>query len=342
MNPRKFRGRDMGEALRAIKDSLGPDALITETRSVADELGGGVEVTALASAPIAHGAPGPHAFPTEPPRDEIREELAVLKSMLGWLAPELDYRNDVIRSLVRHGVAPDIVARIAEVMRSAGGEANSEGLRRALSRLIPIGGVVRPGDRLVLLGPSGVGKTSGMIKLTVFETERRAGQIGWVSTDARQLAAGDPLAVYAAVLGVRYELAPGRKELKQALAKLAGCELVLIDTPAVNPRARREIERLAALFHGLAGLRRTLLLSAATNGSDLAEWVAAFRPAGVDSLIFTKTDESGHLGPLVNTAVSAGVPLAYIVSGQSLAGNLEIASAAALAGQLLGEVDARA
>jgi flagellar biosynthesis GTPase FlhF len=53
MNPRRFWGRDMGEALRAVRASLGADALISDTRNVSKDQGGGVEITALADGPVA-------------------------------------------------------------------------------------------------------------------------------------------------------------------------------------------------------------------------------------------------------------------------------------------------
>ena len=53
MNPKRFWGRDMGEALRAVRGSLGADAMISETRNVPKDQGGGIEITALADGRVA-------------------------------------------------------------------------------------------------------------------------------------------------------------------------------------------------------------------------------------------------------------------------------------------------
>jgi len=89
------------------------------------------------------------------------------------------------------------------------------------------------------------------------------------------------------------------------------------------------------LLEATPGLRRALLLSAATNDRDLAEWVAAFRQVGVDALFFSKLDESRYFGPLLNTTLGAGLPVSYLTLGQNLAGDLEIAKPEIFASLLL-------
>ena len=141
--------------------------------------------------------------------------------------------------------------------------------------MAPTGGqIAARRDRLALIGPTGVGKTLNLIKLTVSESQRRARRIGWISADERRLSTGDPLAVYAGVLGVQYERAGNRKALKGALDRLTECDLVLIDTPGINPRDPLSVKELAKLFQGLTEVRRTLLLSAETNGNNLADWIS--------------------------------------------------------------------
>ena len=65
-----------------------------------------------------------------------------------------------------------------------------------------------------------------------------------------------------------------------------------------------------------------LLLSAVTNSADLIDWVNNYRPIGLHSLLFTKLDECRYLGPLLNTALNAAVPLSFITCGPSFAEDL--------------------
>jgi flagellar biosynthesis protein FlhF len=334
---KRFWGRNMTEALRAVRSALGADALIMETKNLPNNLGGGVEIVAAATDATAvddEVETMPDAMPVEPqshpqshhPIDALREELSALKSMLGWLAPGLAHQDKIVNALIKHGVAPEIIAKLSDqAQRATQGDQRTRWFQ-AIASLVAVGGAIRASkDRLVLLGPAGVGKTASLIKLTVHETQRRACHVGWINMDQRGLAAADPLAVYSGILGARYEKAADRKELREALDRLADCDLILIDTPGVNPRDSQAVKALAKCFHGIPDLRRALLLSAATNGKDLSEWAAIFRQAGAQALFFTKLDECRYFGALLNTILAAALPVSYMTLGQNLAGDLEIA-----------------
>jgi flagellar biosynthesis protein FlhF len=302
-----------------------------------------VEITALASGPLEDDTSVEVAAPVQPPvqqLDEMRQELAALKTMLGWLAPGLDHHDKIVKNLMGHGLGPDLIAKLSETMKQEDSGDDRERWFRAITRLIPAGGQIRgAGERLALIGPTGVGKTTSLIKLTLFETQRRAHRVGWISTDDRRLANGDPLAVYAGILGVHYEKADTKKELKDAIERLSDCDIVLIDTPGLNPRDAERVKALAKLLQGVADMRRALLLSAVTNGGDLADWIVSFQQIGLHSLFFTKLDECRYFGPLLHATINAGLPISYISLGQNLAGDLEVARPEVFASLLLTGVE---
>jgi flagellar biosynthesis protein FlhF len=93
------------------------------------------------------------------------------------------------------------------------------------------------------------------------------------------------------------------------------------------------------MLQAMPGLRRALLLTASTNGADMAGWVRGYRRLEFNSLFFTKLDECRHLGPLINTALGSGYPLSYITLGQNMAGDLEAAKAEVLTSLLLSGSD---
>lgn len=342
MNPKHFWGKDMGEALRAVRNSLGPDALILETRNLADGSGGGVQVTALAEELEKGPSDGVRNLSpiktSMEPIQEVRDEISALRSLLCWLAPGWGQKKGLER-LVAQGLSPEVITRLAQEVNKITGVDEPERMFHALSGLIPIGGRVEVGGdrktRLALIGPTGVGKTTGIVKLTIFIARQTECRIGWVSLESRRIAAADPLAMYAGILGVPYEVAENKKELDHALDRLADCDLILLDTPGVNPRDEKALHDLARLLRGVPSFRRALLLNAATNGGDLSEWVRNFNQVGFDSLFFTKLDECAHFGPLINTALTSGQPLSYVTSGQDLVNHLEEARAQALANLLL-------
>lgn len=345
MKHKRFWGRSMSEALRAVRTSLGADALIMATKNLPKDQGGGVEITAL-SDDAADDETEIEFKPVSPlksqshPMDELRHELAALKSMLAWLAPGLNHQDKIVKILVAHGLSPELIAKLTDTMQQIPSGDQRERWFKAISQLVPTGGQIGARrDRVALVGPSGVGKTLNLIKLTVNETQRGGRRIGWIGTDERSLATSDPLAVYAGVLGVQYERAGDRKALKVALERLADCDLVLIDTAGVNPRDEAGVKDLAKLFHGCTEVRRTLLLSAGTHAQDLTDWIANLAPLEIHSLFFTKLDECRYFGPLLHAALTSALPVSYLSLGQNLAGDLEIARPEVFASLLLTGVD---
>jgi flagellar biosynthesis protein FlhF len=228
------------------------------------------------------------------------------------------------------------MGRISEAMRESLGANDREKMYGALKSLIPSGGQIQDAvDYLALMGPAGVGKTTSLIKLTVFENQRLNRRVGWINADQRRLSGDDALALYANILGVRYETAENNKEVGRCLTRLSDCDLILVDTPGVSPRDEQGMNDLERLFRDMPNLRRALLCNATTNHADMADWVQAYGRLGISSIFFTKVDECRHFGPLINTAIGSGYPLSYITLGQNLAGDLEIAKPEVLTSLLL-------
>ncbi|MBI3304275.1 MAG: hypothetical protein HYZ72_19595, partial [Deltaproteobacteria bacterium] len=315
METREFWGTDMNEVLQAVRASLGADALILDTLSVpgADGTDGEerIKVTAMREE-LRPPTPTP-----QPPRStsalreegeaeglkEISQQLADLKSMLCWMIPGMK-QSGVLGELVTQDVPLDLLVRLIQEAAGAEGVDEREQIRRVLIRTIPTGGDVEARSEqrmcLALIGPPGTGKTSAVVKLTVHLTRSGERRVGWVSLDNCRVTGAEELTVYAWILGIPCEVAEGREGLIRALERLSACDLVLIDTAGVNPRDTAGLAELAGVLHiqGTPELRRTLVLSAATNGRDLQTWVERYGQVGFDSLLFTMVDACGHFGPL--------------------------------------------
>lgn len=316
MRARSFRGRTMEEALAALRRELGPDALILGTRRLAGE--GGLEITAAAEGGAERASPAAGL-------GELGEEIARLKALVWCLLPRAG-RGGELEELIRHGVAADALARFAE----RAGETPAA----ALASLVETGGDLEAaarGARLAFIGPSGAGKSTALVKLTVRLLRREALKIGWVTLDHQSLTGAAELRVYAQILGVACEAAEDEPTLAEALGRLADRDVVLVDTPGVSPRDGAALAEIARLAGSVAGLRRALVLSAATHPEELLEWIELYRQVGFDSLIFTKLDECRRLGGLLSGAICARRPLAYLSSGPGVADGFAPARAETLA-----------
>jgi flagellar biosynthesis protein FlhF len=371
METREFWGRDMSEALHAVRASLGADALILKTFSVPgeNELEGQerIKVTAMGSSEEAPrpnpsavtndkrplNAPGNGGVQRQPVAGGIVREgmeargwrvlnsqLDDLKAMFCWLVPGMKHSR-ALNELLAHDVPPELLSHLVQQTDGSMGDERVL-LRRALSQLLLTGGDVEkvaPGKctRLAFIGPPGVGKTSALVKLTVHLMRKKDRKVGWVSLDNRRVTGVEELTVYARILGTPCEVAEGAEGLTRALERLSACDLVLIDTPGVSPRDAAELSELASVLQeqSESDVRRTLVLDAATNWRDAAVWAQRFQRVGYDSLLFSMIDECGCFGSLVNTVITSGAPLSYLTTGAAVTQGIEVAQPESIVDLLL-------
>jgi flagellar biosynthesis protein FlhF len=338
MKPRQFFGKNMEEALRTVRATLGPDALILETKTVPADSGGKVQITAMedaAAAPHKGSAGGNGAAGSG--LQEVRQELQELKSFLGWWLPGVKQKK-VFEELMAQGVAPEVITRVTQEMDSIAGGDERERARKVLARLISTGGDLdRHAEQRTcvgFIGPTGVGKTTAVVKLTARLIHQGHHSVGWISLD-RRIGGADLLEAYAAILGVPHEAAESPERVSRALERLANCSVVFLDSAGVSPRDPASLAEIAELARAVTNLRRVLFLNASTNSHDMREWADLFESVGFDSLVFTKVDECRHFGPAINLAVSSGRPLSYLTQGPKVAGGLELARSETLAAMVL-------
>lgn len=367
METREFWGRDMNEALQAVRSLLGADALILETLSVPGPDGmTGEERVKVTAMPTREGegeanVPGSGAKkPASPQREasrrsrttrsgsqdeevhgwrEVSAQLRDLRTMFSWLLPGMK-PSTVFGELVEQDLPPELLVRLLQAVEGTG-EDERELLRRAVRRLVSSGGDVEtqtaPRACLAFIGPPGVGKTSALVKLTVRLLRKQDRKIGWVSIDNRRVTGAEELTVYGGILGVPCEAAEGAAGLARAVERLSHCNLILIDTPGVSPRDTVGLSELASVLQdqALSGVRRALVLSAATNWRDLALWAQRYDRVGYDSLLFSMIDACGSFGALLHTAVFCDRPLSYLSTSASVTQGLTVATPEAVSDLLL-------
>jgi flagellar biosynthesis protein FlhF len=353
MQTKEFWGRDINEALQAVRASLGDEALILETSNMPGEEGTDkeerVKIVAMpgegdARQPVSD-APRRSTSRSTPVRAEpkveggrdLSQQLSELRSLLCWLAPSIR-KGSVVDELLAQGVSPQLLTFLVQQAENDDGHAEGderEKMRRVLTRLIRTGGALelREAQRscLALIGPPGVGKTTTVVKLTVRLTRQDNRQVGWVSLANQGIAGAELLAVYAGILGVPCEMVETKEELLRAIERLSHCDLVFIDAAGVSSRDAQGLRELAIFLQDIPELRRLLVLSATTNGPDMYRWVEQYERVGFDALLFTMVDECAHFGPLLSTLLQCDRPLSYLANGQKVTRDLEVAFPEAVA-----------
>ena len=90
---------------------------------------------------------------------------------------------------------------------------------------------------IALVGPTGAGKTTTIAKLAANAHAFGTWKVGFLTLDTFRVAALEQIATYAELTGCPLEVAYDAADAVRALAQLADCDVVLIDTPGRSPKA---------------------------------------------------------------------------------------------------------
>lgn len=346
MNVRKFVAGTAREALRQVRESLGPDALILSNTTTP----GGIELLAMpghaVSALAPEAPPRPRASAESAPRADprpdspsleemlsrtVREEVRAMRILveqqfekLAW--SEVERREPakagLLRELLDAGFSPALSRKLVEKLPA--GHAAGRAHEWAEAVLVHNLQVLADEDQLIgrggvyaLMGPTGVGKTTTTAKLAARCVVRHgAERLALVTTDSYRIGAREQLRIYAKLLGVTVHAVKDTEDLGRTLEALSGKHMVLIDTIGMSQRDRMVAEQLAMLSGCGVEVKRLLLLNATCNGETLEDVVCSYRGAGLAGCILTKEDEAANLGAAIDVMLRHRLKLHYVANGQ--------------------------
>ena len=188
------------------------------------------------------------------------------------------------------------------------------------------------------VGSTGVGKTTTIAKIAaVFKLEKKA-KVALITSDTYRIAAIDQLKQYAKMLEMPIRVVYTPKDMEEAVKDYYGYDLLLVDTAGRSPSNQEQCDELADLIECVdEELREVyLVLSATTKYKDLKQIVETYRDMSEYRLLFTKLDETGCYGNILNIRLDTGAPISYTTSGQDVPKDIETLNAQEIAKQLIG------
>lgn len=188
---------------------------------------------------------------------------------------------------------------------------------------------------VMLVGPTGVGKTTTIAKLAAHYALQLKRKVALITLDTYRVAAVEQLRVYANILGLPVDVALTGQDLSEILDKRKDADLVLIDSAGRSPRDEMRLAEFLCPGPQDRPIEMHLVLAAVTRESDLEAIIAKYSSLPVHRLIFTKLDETTHLGPIFNLARRTGLPVSYVSTGQCVPDDLALATPGLLADLLL-------
>ncbi len=191
-------------------------------------------------------------------------------------------------------------------------------------------------------GPTGVGKTTTIAKIaSTFKLTKQA-RVALITSDTYRIAAVEQLTTYASILSVPIKVVYTPLEMKEAIDEFADYDLILVDTAGRSHKNLDQCNELLDLYNAIkqsdteTELIPFLVLSATTRLKDMRSIIEVHKALGELRLIFTKLDETGCVGDILNIVMYSKLPVAYTTFGQNVPEDIKKLDAQAIAKQLLG------
>lgn len=179
---------------------------------------------------------------------------------------------------------------------------------------------------VMFVGPPGAGKTTSIVKLAVQLGLEEELPIHLLSLDTFRVAGSEQLSAFGRILGVGFTALLTPEALAEALDEHRDKKLILIDTPGYAAADREDMERTAKFFHNHEEIEVQLVLPATLRTSALRKFTGRFSAFQPSKVVYTHLDEVETLGPVVENAIAAGLPISFLADGQSIPQDLHEAT----------------
>ena len=190
----------------------------------------------------------------------------------------------------------------------------------------------RPPRVIVIVGPTGVGKTTTIGKLAAQNVIIRKKspdmppiRITMITIDKTRIGAENQLRTFGEVLDLQVQKAEDAEDLKKIFDSVkADNDIIYIDTSGYSPNDSENIGRLKSALN-VDGLRPDVYLAvtASTKARDLENIMQNYEPFGYTSVIVTKCDETTRFGNIISVLNEKRKAISYWTDGQVISRNIQ-------------------
>lgn len=251
-----------------------------------------------------------------------RENAAGAAAQAAQEAQEAErIRDSLLAQDVDLPVAEELVRR-AEALKKRSNiqmeQAIEHVLREVMGKPKYLRGSTKTARTVMLIGPTGVGKTTTLVKLAAGCLFERKANVAIINADVFRVGAQDQLKAYAKILDVPLKTIYETKELKDAVNGFADRDFIFIDTCGKASTDKEYQNEIRELLNTGKVQDVYLVVSSTTSGRVCRQIVESYGFIKQYKTILTKLDESGSIGGAVNLSYYSGQPLSYVTIGQNV------------------------
>lgn len=281
-----------GTAAMGASQSSDLNAVLAEIRSIRDHIGG-------------------HAAPTEP------EAVARLREILEENDFSRSYIDETIEALRREctfdelsefdSISSRVVDRIAESLE-----------------IYPWKERRRTPHVFVLVGPTGVGKTTTIAKLAAMygAVADPSYDVRILTIDSYRIGALQQIEKYGEIMNIPVHAVETVDDMEKQLALNREADFIFVDTIGKSPNDFAKLADVNRLVRSSGG-EVHLAVSATTKRADMIDIFRHFEPFNYESVVVTKLDETSSVGGVISALEEKQKSVSFVTDGQSVPQDIE-------------------
>ncbi|SFV60028.1 Flagellar biosynthesis protein FlhF [hydrothermal vent metagenome] len=195
---------------------------------------------------------------------------------------------------------------------------------------------------MMLVGPTGVGKTTTIAKLAARYAYllERPYKVALINLDSYKVGAIEQLAHYADIMQIEHYSIASADAFGKKIEELGSHDIILVDTAGMSPYDTQKFVKTIEFVNTKIPkkIEVALVLAATVKYEDMEDIYENFSFLNLDSVIISKFDETKHFGTLMNFMLLYELPMSYFSTGQEVPDDLLAASKEYLLEQFIGDV----
>ncbi len=169
---------------------------------------------------------------------------------------------------------------------------------------------------ILLIGATGVGKTTAAMKLASHQEMFGQRDIAIISSDP--YGPSESLKAYSKITGTKVVEAKNFEEIRSAMHSLRRKEIVLVDTPGRSPFSPNHLEKLEQYVEVLKPTDIFVVLSMSADTRDLFLSCGLYSMLNPTGFIFNKFDETSQPGKVFSVLEEMDLPVVCFCEGKRI------------------------
>lgn len=333
---------DMNEAMIKIRYDLGNEAIIISQKKIRQKGIKGffkkkrIEVTAAVDDRVKKNVNAKKEEPKSNIDNEISEIKEMMKEVLAKKKPGRKKVDESVKLIENtkeklknsdfsDELIDDVVKKVMKKAESEKRKPDISDIENTIKKYIKVQDNL-DGRIQVLIGPTGVGKTTTIAKLASVYSLYKNKKVGLITLDTYRIGAVEQLKTYAEILSVPFDVILSIKDIPKVMEKMKDRDIIFIDTTGRNSKNIMQISEIRKFIEEIKPDKIHLVLSMTTKQNDLKKIINNYKLINYDNLILTKVDETDVYGSILSSIFYSNVPVSYIAAGQNVPEDIEEAT----------------